>query len=90
MKNFQILLCNNENYISNYRTLASSGKELKDPFLRALAQREEANRSGKMTVRIVCMYVCITMMYVCMMYVCVYDVCVYVCIMYVCTYSMYV
>ena len=33
-----------------YRTLASSGKDLKDPFLRALAQREEANRSGKMTV----------------------------------------
>ena len=32
------------------RTLASSGKELKDPFLKALAQREEANRSGKMTV----------------------------------------
>ena len=33
-----------------FRTLASSGKELKDPFLKALAQREEANRSGKMTV----------------------------------------
>ena len=32
-----------------YRTLASSGKELKNSFLRALAQREEANRSGKMT-----------------------------------------
>ena len=32
-----------------YRTLASSGKELKNTFLRALAQREEANRSGKMT-----------------------------------------
>ena len=31
------------------RTLASSGKELKDNFLRELAQREEANRSGKMT-----------------------------------------
>ena len=33
-----------------FRTLASSGKELKDPFHKALAQREEANRSGKMTV----------------------------------------
>ena len=33
-----------------YRALASSGKDLKDPFLKALAQREEANRSGKMTV----------------------------------------
>lgn len=32
------------------RTLASSGKDLRDPFLKALAQREEANRSGKMTV----------------------------------------
>ncbi|KAF0034347.1 hypothetical protein F2P81_014413 [Scophthalmus maximus] len=32
------------------RTLASAGKELKDNFLRALAEREEANRSGKMTV----------------------------------------
>jgi len=32
------------------RTLASSGKELKSSFLRALAQREEGNRSGKMTV----------------------------------------
>ncbi|XP_047185125.1 cilia- and flagella-associated protein 299 isoform X1 [Scophthalmus maximus] len=31
------------------RTLASAGKELKDNFLRALAEREEANRSGKMT-----------------------------------------
>lgn len=34
---------------SQQKTLASSGKELKNPFLRALAQREEANRSGKMT-----------------------------------------
>ncbi|KAL3877889.1 hypothetical protein ACJMK2_035533 [Sinanodonta woodiana] len=34
---------------SQQKTLASSGKELKDPFLQALAQREEANRSGKMT-----------------------------------------
>lgn len=34
---------------SQQKTLASSGKDLKDPFLRALAQREEANRSGKMT-----------------------------------------
>ncbi|KAK1792398.1 hypothetical protein P4O66_012348 [Electrophorus voltai] len=32
------------------RTLASAGKELKDNFLRALAEREEANRSGKMTM----------------------------------------
>ncbi|XP_077942452.1 cilia- and flagella-associated protein 299 isoform X2 [Gasterosteus aculeatus] len=30
-------------------TLASAGKELKDNFLRALAEREEANRSGRMT-----------------------------------------
>ncbi|XP_056888372.1 cilia- and flagella-associated protein 299 isoform X2 [Takifugu flavidus] len=30
-------------------TLASAGKEIKDSFLRALAEREEANRSGKMT-----------------------------------------
>ncbi|XP_074647253.1 cilia- and flagella-associated protein 299-like [Tubulanus polymorphus] len=34
---------------SQQKTLASSGKELKDSFLKALAQREEANRSGKMT-----------------------------------------
>lgn len=33
------------------RTLASSGKDIKDPFLKALAEKEEANRSGKMTVR---------------------------------------
>jgi len=31
------------------KALASTGKELKTPFLRALAQREEANRNGKMT-----------------------------------------
>lgn len=37
-------------FLSN-RSLASSGKNIKDPFLLALAQREEANRSGKMTVR---------------------------------------
>ncbi|CAG5918910.1 unnamed protein product, partial [Menidia menidia] len=30
-------------------TLASAGKELKDNFLKSLAEREEANRSGKMT-----------------------------------------
>ncbi|XP_017286309.1 cilia- and flagella-associated protein 299 isoform X1 [Kryptolebias marmoratus] len=30
-------------------TLASAGKELKDNFLKALAEREEANRSGKTT-----------------------------------------
>jgi len=29
--------------------LASSGKDLKDPFLKALAVREEANNNGKMT-----------------------------------------
>ncbi|KAL0979928.1 hypothetical protein UPYG_G00191700 [Umbra pygmaea] len=34
---------------SQQRTLASAGKELKDNFLKALAEREEANRSGKMT-----------------------------------------
>ncbi|XP_071952539.1 cilia- and flagella-associated protein 299-like [Antedon mediterranea] len=34
---------------SQQKTLASSGKQLKNPFLKALAQREEANRSGKMT-----------------------------------------
>ncbi|KAG8011731.1 protein C4orf22-like protein, partial [Nibea albiflora] len=32
-------------------TLASAGKELKDNFLKALAEREEANRSGKMTTK---------------------------------------
>ncbi|XP_047185126.1 cilia- and flagella-associated protein 299 isoform X3 [Scophthalmus maximus] len=36
------------------RTLASAGKELKDNFLRALAEREEANRSGKMTKKLLC------------------------------------
>ncbi|XP_043934642.1 cilia- and flagella-associated protein 299 [Protopterus annectens] len=34
---------------SHQRTLASAGKELTDNFLQALAQREDANRSGKMT-----------------------------------------
>ncbi|KAK3089103.1 hypothetical protein FSP39_000834 [Pinctada imbricata] len=34
---------------SQQKTLASSGKEINDPFLKALAQKEEANRSGKMT-----------------------------------------
>jgi len=34
---------------SQQKTLASSGKTITDPFLFALAQREEANRSGKMT-----------------------------------------
>ncbi|KAJ8005526.1 hypothetical protein DPEC_G00118870 [Dallia pectoralis] len=33
---------------SQQKTLASVGKELKDNFLRALADREGANRSGKM------------------------------------------
>uniref|UniRef100_A0A8C8RKX3 Cilia- and flagella-associated protein 299 n=1 Tax=Pelusios castaneus TaxID=367368 RepID=A0A8C8RKX3_9SAUR len=32
------------------KTLSSAGKELKDNFLKALAEREEANRSGKMAV----------------------------------------
>lgn len=32
------------------RTLASAKKELKDNFLKALAEREEANRNGKMSV----------------------------------------
>uniref|UniRef100_A0A671L5S9 Cilia- and flagella-associated protein 299 n=1 Tax=Sinocyclocheilus anshuiensis TaxID=1608454 RepID=A0A671L5S9_9TELE len=32
-----------------FQKLASTGKELKDNFLRALAEWEEANRSGKMT-----------------------------------------
>ncbi|KXJ20692.1 cilia- and flagella-associated protein 299 [Exaiptasia diaphana] len=34
---------------SQQKTLASSGKDIKDTFLKALAEREEANRSGKMT-----------------------------------------
>ncbi|XP_016306250.1 uncharacterized protein C4orf22 homolog [Sinocyclocheilus anshuiensis] len=34
---------------SQQKKLASTGKELKDNFLRALAEWEEANRSGKMT-----------------------------------------
>ncbi|XP_039273491.1 cilia- and flagella-associated protein 299-like [Styela clava] len=34
---------------SQQKTLASSGKDLKSTFLRSLAQREEGNRSGKMT-----------------------------------------
>lgn len=38
-------------YFSLYsRTLVSAGKDLKDDFLKALAEREEANRRGKMTV----------------------------------------
>ena len=37
-------------FIHHFRTLAHSGKELNNPFLKALAQKEEANRSGKMTV----------------------------------------
>lgn len=32
------------------RILSSAGKELKDNFLKALAEREEANRNGKMSV----------------------------------------
>ena len=32
------------------RTLASAGKELKDNFLKALAEREENNRNGILTV----------------------------------------
>ncbi|CAG2218643.1 cilia- and flagella-associated protein 299-like [Mytilus galloprovincialis] len=34
---------------SQQKTLAHSGKEINDPFLKALAMREEGNRSGKMT-----------------------------------------
>ena len=34
---------------SQQKTLASSGKTITDPFMLALASREEANRSGKMT-----------------------------------------
>ncbi|XP_078399963.1 cilia- and flagella-associated protein 299 isoform X1 [Cetorhinus maximus] len=34
---------------SQKKVLASAGKDLKDNFLIALAEREEANRSGKMT-----------------------------------------
>ncbi|XP_018960167.1 cilia- and flagella-associated protein 299 isoform X3 [Cyprinus carpio] len=34
---------------SQQKKLASTGKELKDNFLRALAEREEANRNGAMT-----------------------------------------
>ncbi len=35
-----------------YRVLASVGKDLKGSvFLEALAEREEANRNGKMTVK---------------------------------------
>ena len=33
------------------RSLASSGKNIKDPFLLVLVQREEVNISGKRTVR---------------------------------------
>ncbi|XP_072479331.1 cilia- and flagella-associated protein 299 isoform X1 [Notamacropus eugenii] len=33
------------------KTLASAGKELKDNFLKALAQREEDNRTGKVTIQ---------------------------------------
>ncbi|KAK2542914.1 hypothetical protein Q9966_003526 [Columba livia] len=35
--------------VSNIRSLASVGKELKDNFLRALAEREEANCTGKIS-----------------------------------------
>ena len=47
------MTCNNFILINSFcfRTLASSGKDIKDPFLKALAEKEEANRSGKMTVR---------------------------------------
>ncbi|KAA0717298.1 hypothetical protein E1301_Tti012248 [Triplophysa tibetana] len=34
---------------SQQKKLANAGKELKDNFLRAMAEREEANRSGEMT-----------------------------------------
>ncbi|KAM6429784.1 cilia- and flagella-associated protein 299 [Rhynochetos jubatus] len=34
---------------TNFKSLASAGKELKENFLRALAEREEANRTGKIS-----------------------------------------
>jgi hypothetical protein len=43
------LSCTALNHDSSFRTLAHSGKEINDPFLKALALREEGNRSGKMT-----------------------------------------
>jgi len=33
-----------------YRMLVSTGKDLKEPLLIALAEREDANRSGRMVV----------------------------------------
>uniref|UniRef100_A0A672GKP0 Cilia- and flagella-associated protein 299 n=1 Tax=Salarias fasciatus TaxID=181472 RepID=A0A672GKP0_SALFA len=48
--------CSSQEKLSNRwtvvfsRTLASAGKDLKDDFLRALAELERANRSGKTTV----------------------------------------
>ena len=48
--------------------LASAGKDLKGSvFLEALAEREEANRSGKMTVS-VCLYNVIVTIEVCCHY----------------------
>ncbi|KAK2541734.1 hypothetical protein Q9233_000640 [Columba guinea] len=38
--------------VSNIRSLASVGKELKDNFLRALAEREEANCTGKISANL--------------------------------------
>ncbi|XP_068797433.1 cilia- and flagella-associated protein 299 [Struthio camelus] len=34
---------------ASHKSLTSAGKELKDNFLRALAEREEANRTGRMS-----------------------------------------
>jgi hypothetical protein len=47
------LSCTALNHDSSFRTLAHSGKEINDPFLKALALREEGNRSGKMTVSLI-------------------------------------
>jgi len=41
----------NKNSFFLFRELASTGKDLTDVVLRELAKREEANRSGKMTVK---------------------------------------
>lgn len=50
-------------YVFRFRTLAHTGKDLRNPFLKALASKEEANRSGKMTVS--CVDVCVPGVIVC-------------------------
>ena len=48
---FRILIYSNFlSVICNFRILSSAGKNLTENFLIELAKREEANRSGKMTV----------------------------------------